>query len=333
MKGSTRRARRRLRVACAIDRDIERQVGSGTPVLDRAHGAHDVYLALRRSFDDVRLVPVCEDLERTLGSLHDVSPDVTFNLARPATSNEPCFAGALEYEGFAFTGSGPLGIALSRDKVRSRQLISLAGVDVPAFVEIRVGERPDLGRLRPPLLVKPAYLGGCSRGIHARSVVGTRAAAYPLARQIWATFGDSAVCDEFIVGRDLRVGALSDGKGQFRVIGITESCFRKAPPGWGFKTNAIRMNPRVRSAQCVESVVPTLSMALRRRIAEVAQTCASTLALRGYLTLDLRIDEQGRCVVIEVNANPGLSRQSLIWGRPSLTHNVGRIVEVAAHSS
>jgi D-alanine-D-alanine ligase len=327
MSASSRpHARRELRIACAVDRDVYRQVCSGEPKLDRAHSDHDVYSSLREVYSDVSLVPVGDDLGSTLAALRTLSPDVVFNLARSATPYEPLFAGALEYQGLAYTGAGPLGIALSRDKVRSRRLLAAAGVDVPGFVEVRPGERANLSGLVPPLFVKPAYLGGCSRGIHASSVVMTARAARTLARHIWSRLGDSAVCDEFVVGRELRVGAMEGDSGRYRLLGVTESLFPRARSGWGFKTYAIRMNPRVRRAHRVKSVVPSLTPAVRRRIAEVARIAAATLDLRGYLALDLRIDEQGRCVVIEANANPGLTRRSLIWGRPSLAENLRAIV-------
>jgi D-alanine-D-alanine ligase len=321
--------KRRLRIACAIDRDILRQVATGKPTSDRAHGIHDVYTSLMEVFSDVQLVPVADDLGQALEALHALEPDAVFNLALACTSVEACFAGALEFEGFAFTGAGPIGIGLSRDKIRSRQLLAAAGVDVPRFVEIPLRQRPDLRSLRPPLLVKPAYLGGASRGIHADSVVTTSSAAHRLARRVWAELGDSAVCDEFIVGRDFRVGVLEDARGDFRLLGVTESKFPRAVDGWGFKTYSIRMNSRVRRTQSVESVVASLTTAVRRRIADVAQITGRVLALRGYFTLDLRLDGQGRCFVVEANANPGLTRRSLIWGAPSLAQNLRHVVSRA----
>jgi D-alanine-D-alanine ligase len=321
--------KRRLRIACAIDRDIYRQVETGNPTSDRAHGVHDVYTSLMEAFSDVQLVPVADDLGRALEALHASVPDAVFNLAHSCTPTEACFAGALEFEGFAFTGAGPIGIGLSRDKVRSRQLLAVAGLDVPRYVEIPLRQRPDLRSLRPPLLVKPAYLGGSSRAIHADSVVMTSNAAHRLARRVWAELGDSAVCDEFIVGRDFRVGVLEDARGDFKLLGVTESTFPRAVEGWGFKTYSIRMNSRVRRAQSVESVVASLPPAVRRRIADIAQTTGRVLALRGYFTLDLRLDGQGRCFVVEANANPGLSRRSLIWGSPSLAQNLRHVVSRA----
>lgn len=321
--------KRRLRIACAIDYDLLRPVSAGKPNSDRADAIHDVYTSLMEAYSDVRLVPVVGTLGQVLESLRALEPDAVFNIALSGTAVEAGFAGALEFERFAFTGAGPIGIGLSRDKVRSRHLLAAAGVDVPRFVEIPLRQRPDLGSLRPPLLVKPANLSGSSRGIHADSVVARASDAHRLARRIRATLGDTAVCDEFIVGRDFRVGVLEDARGDFRLLGITESRFPRAAEGRGFKTYSIRMNPRVRRSHSVESVVASLPAAVRRRIAETARITGRVLALRGYFTLDIRLDNQGRCFVVDANANPGLSRSSLIWGTPSLAHNLRQVVSRA----
>lgn len=318
--------KRRQRIACAIDYDLLRPVSAGKPNSDRAHCVHDVYTSLQEAFSEVHLVPVISSLGHVLESLHALKPDAVFNIALSGTPVEVSFAGALEFERFAFTGAGPIGIGLSRDKIRSRHLLAAAGVDVPRFVAMPPKQRPDLGSLRPPLLVKPANLSGSSRGIHADSVVTNTSAAHRLARRIWATLGDTAVCDEFIVGRDFRVGVLEDAGGEFRLLGITESKFPRAAEGCGFKTYSIRMNPRIRRSQSVESVVASLPTAVRKRIAETAQITGRVLALRGYFTLDIRLDHEGRCFVVDANANPGLSRSSLIWGTPSLAHNLRHVV-------
>ena len=318
-----------LVVACAVDADVYPQLMRGRPTLDRSIADFDIITALRVFCRNVHLVPVGDDLEAVVTQLRTLGPTVVFNLAQSALEHEAPFAGVLELLGFPYTGSGLLGIALTRDKVRSRQVLNAAGISVPRFVELPPGSRTVSADLSPPFIVKPARLGGGSAGVYANSVVKTRKDAISRARKLWTHVGSSAVCDEFVIGREFRVGAMEERSGRFRLVGVTECLFPRASPGWGFKTHAIRMNPRVRDAHGVESVVPTLSRALVRELDEIADRSCRLLDVRNYATLDVRLDAEGRCFVIEVNANPGLSSRSLIWRNPSFLANIRRIVASA----
>jgi D-alanine-D-alanine ligase len=322
--------KRKLVVACTVDTDVYRQLSTRKAVFDRAKCDLAVMEAIERLYGAVHLVSVGDDLGRVLDQIRALAPDVVFNLAQATLDREPAFAGVLEYLRIAFTGSGLYGIALSRDKIRSRELLRAAGVPVPRFVEILPGDGVAKIDLTPPLFVKPAKLGGCSFGIYRDSLVTTPKAAIGCARRLWKRYAMTSVCDEFIIGRELRVGILEDvARRRFRIVGITESLFPRSAPGWGFKSQGIRVNPRVREAQGVESIVPSLPRALLAELRAIADTSCRVLDMRGYASLDVRIDDRGRCVVLEVNANPGLSTRSRIWGRPSLAANIRTIVEAA----
>jgi D-alanine-D-alanine ligase len=313
----------RLSVACAIDEDIAGQIRTAKPTLIRARYDLSVVQALRSNYSEVNIISVVKG-SRTLDELVRLRPDVVFNLAFCTLPLEASFAGCLEMLGIPYTGSGPSGLTLASDKVRSRHLLRLAGVRVPRFVELAPGQTTTID-LAPPLIVKPVSLAS-SAGIYADSVVRTHKDVLRLARRIWKRFGVSAVCDEFIVGREFRIGMVETTKGVPKIAGITEWRFDTALPGWGYKTEAIRINPRVRRAHHVTRGLAELS---RRKIAElaaIARTAMTVLDVRGYATVDVRIDESERVTVIEVNPNPGLWSGSAIWSNPSFELNIRRIV-------
>jgi hypothetical protein len=112
-------------------------------------------------------------------------------------------------------------------------------------------------------------------------------------------------------------------------VGITEWKFGDAAPGWGFKTQSIVSNPRVRRARRVSRALAVLSRRDRRVLAETARVAMAALDVRGYATMDVRMDDMGRVSVLEVNSNPGLWSGSSIWSRPSFGRNIKRIVEAA----
>jgi D-alanine-D-alanine ligase len=314
-------------IACVVDDDIIGAVKREERSSRRAIYDISVVRALRRLASPVHLVPAVERSARTVEELMRLRPGLVFNLAFSATPSEAPFAGALEMLGLPYTGSGPLGIGLANDKIRSRRLLQAAGVRVPRFVELARSARPATIDLAPPFIVKPVSLGN-SLGIQADSVVDSYADAWKRADRIWRRFGVPAVCDEFIVGREFQVGMVEAGPGVFRITAIVELHFAAAEPGRGFKSEAVGVEDRRRVYDV--SVRPAvLSRRKAAGMAEIARAAADVLGLRGYAKLDLRMDDQERIVVIEANANPGLWSESDIWRRPSFETNLKRIIKSA----
>ncbi len=320
---------RKLHVACALDSDIIHQIKSSAPVLERARCDCDVVHALKHLYETIDLIPIDDDLKRARKALKQIEPDLVFNLAYCGVKKEPSFAGFLDQVGVPYTGSGKNGIALADDKVKSRRRLRAEGLHVPKFVKLSIGASNTKLNLKPPLIVKPALLGAGSKGIYLDNLVMSNEAVMKPARRIWSRFGLPAVCDEFIVGRDLRVGVIEDSDSEFRIAGITESLFPKSPPGWGFWSEGVRCNPRVRRASGAQTMPARLTRKIKDEIHSIANKAMRILNLRGYATLDLRLDESERCIIIEVNANPGLSTQFITWRKPSFTENIRQIVQAA----
>lgn len=318
-----------LLVACLLDSDIHQQVERSAPRSTRARADVSVVRTLQSLYTDVRLLPI-----ETPGHAHDVvnrwHHDVLFNLAFSGLEEEAVCTAILESGRIPFTGSGASAIALANDKPRARRTLKSAGVLVPRSVELPIGRVPSRFPLRPPLLVKPAKCAGGSYGIYADSVVASTSDALARAGRLWSQLGLPALCDEFIVGREFRVGAIEDPEtGEFRWIRVTEALFPRAAVGWGFKTQSMRSNERVRLAQGVHTTIVRRPKRLLSRLRALVVTVCKVLDVRGYVTFDVRLDASDQLVIIDVNTNPGLSERSLTWGFPSFRSNVRRIVQCA----
>jgi D-alanine-D-alanine ligase len=313
-----------LSVACVVDHRVGGAI-SGSRI-SSAFASYDasVLEALCRLYRPVHLVRAHDNSIRTLDELRSLRPDVVFNLAFSATPLEAPFAGALGLLGIPFTGSGAAAIALANDKVRSRTLLRAGGVSVPKFVAIDPGSKPRID-FDPPYIVKPAC-SAASAGVYADSVVKTRSAVGRLAARIWKRFEQAAVCDEFIVGREIRVGAVDDADGTPRVTGFAEWGFAD---GWGFKTEAIRINPRVRQAQRVTRDRVNMKRQLTLELQRLIRASMRILGVTGYATMDVRVDAEERIYVLELNSNPGLWAGGVLWSRPAFDANIRRIVESA----
>ncbi|HEX3066973.1 MAG TPA: hypothetical protein VHX14_00235 [Thermoanaerobaculia bacterium] len=312
--------KRKLFVVCAVDADVEGQVRSGHPRWNRAKWDASVVEALRRHYTRVEIIGVrASDLSAL--ARYASSDALIFNLAFSATPLEPVFAACVQFAGLRFTGSGMLAIALANDKIRSRRLLAAEGIRVPRFIVLEPGANPDRIDLTPPVIVKPAWQGS-SWGITRDSVVTTRKGVLDLAKRIWDRFDEPAVADEFIEGRELRAGFVEGASGKFQIAGIGEWSFPEGARG--VRTEKSRKNQRL------EMLRPSqLPASLRSEIIAIAQRSFDTIGIRGYGSLDMRLDDLGRITVLEVNANPGISSDSPIWSARGFDRIVRMIVEAA----
>jgi D-alanine-D-alanine ligase len=210
---------------------------------------------------------------------------------------------------------------LANDKIRSRILLSAAGIRVPRFVVLRPGANPGRIDLTPPVIVKPAYQGS-SFGISSDSVVTTRRDVIDRARRIWKRFGEPAVADEFVQGREMRVGLIETRDRSWTIAGIGDWSFPGADEG--FRTERPRKGQRMRSLSPMK-----LPPALRAEITSIGRTACDAIGLRGYASIDVRIDRLGRVTVLEVNANPGLTSDSPVWAVRGFDRTLRQIVDAA----
>jgi D-alanine-D-alanine ligase len=314
-----------LRICCALDKPTYKYLQNGSSGVEKVDYEASVVRALKRIARQVELRPVIDSppsmvIDRGL-------PDVVFNLALSATDDEARFVAWMRRCGLRYTGSGPEAIRLANNKVRSRRLLHRNGIPIPTFIELPVNSRVNVEHINSPWIIKPIY-GGSSVGVYRTSVTSSKQIARRLAQRIWKKFGISAVCDEFIVGREIRTAFVETGPGEFRMIGASEWQFSRAD-GREFKWWALRNSSHIWDRHSVSLITPWLSNRLKRELSIIGKRCVSILNIRGYATIDWRIKPSGEVFVIEVNANPGLSDGNSLWMRPSFECNIRRILRAS----
>lgn len=301
-----------MRVAVLYNEDTGLARGrpeDGVAVRAVALAAAAVADACRRGAWEAMEVPAPDEPLELLAALDRLRPDVVFNLVeslRGEARLEAAVAALLELSGLPFTGCDALACALSLDKPMARDVLRAAGVPVPAG---RVLERGDeaLDGLRPPLIVKPSREDG-SHGIGRDSVAADEAAARARAREVLACYGQPALVEEFVTGREFNVSLLGEGAAA-EVLPLAEIDYSALPPGhpplltyeakWNETSAAYRRTPSVPARE--------LEPALDRAIRKAALAAYRALRLRDYGRVDLRLHPERGPLVLEVNANPDLS--------------------------
>lgn len=214
---------------------------------------------------------------------------------------------ALERSGLPYTGSRASAYAIGSDKVAMKARFTAAGVQTPAW---QLASTPDavispelLSAL--PLIVKPRD-GGGSAGIRLASVVYDESALRERIAEVCETYGEALV-EQYVDGREITVGVLDTPRGA-RVLPPLEVRFGAAfPAGRKIRTFDTKWDASSPLYLDFELICPApMSLALRRRVQQVARAAYAAIDGSGYGRVDLRICEQRGPFVLEVNPNCSL---------------------------
>ena len=123
----------------------------------------------------------------------------------------------------------------------------------------------------------------------------------PYSVQSWP-YGSRAMVEEYIPGREVTVAVLGD-----RALGITEIC-----PAQGFYDYAAKYT----EGKAVHICPAQLAEPLAALAKDYAIRAHAALGCRGASRADFRIDDSDparvRCVILEVNTQPGMTPLSLV---------------------
>jgi D-alanine-D-alanine ligase len=296
--------------------------------------------ALGRLGHEVLPVEVDKRVEPLISALTRSDPELIVNIAesfRGKSSLESNVAALLNLMGLRYTGSSPAGLILAGDKILAKKVLTFHGITTPRFATIYRGALDWAEDLQFPVIVKPPQ-EDASVGLTSASVVRDLKQLLEQMDALQAEFEQPVLVEEFVEGREFYVGVL--GNANARALPVIELDFSRFPAD----------RPRMASWEAkwgddagggaefegTKSIFPDdLPEELGERVHKVAVDAFHALRLRDYGRIDLRVTDEGRVFVIEVNPNCYLERESEFAraaGRAGLDYDalIGRIVELAA---
>lgn len=206
-------------------------------------------------------------------------------------------------------GSPPATQHLCQDKFRCLALAQALGVPTPATVLVENGEPltpVDVLPAGTPLFVKPNTLGA-KLGIEHDSRAATFAEALAVSRRIHARYGDRALIQSWIPGRDVRVSCMDLG-GPGSVMGSYEI---RTDAAAGFPTLAdSRRMTSLKAAGSTTGLdlrVHRLEEAVAGPVERAARHIARAAGLRDYFSFDFRLDAEGRPWFLEFEVCPAVT--------------------------
>jgi D-alanine-D-alanine ligase len=272
-----------------------------------------VAAALESSGHKTSILTITNDVMELVNGLKKPKPDLVFNLVEgfgdDILGGSMGVAGVLDLLQLPYTGGGPGEIFLQEDKALSKKLLAFEQIPYPDFATFAPdAEFETGGNLRMPLFVKPLRMEA-SIGIDERSLVRNTQQLMERVLYVHKTFGDTALVEEYIEGREFYVGVL--GNQQVTALPPLEMDFSGletgAVPVMDSKAKFDEQSPRYHGTQVV---IPPLEPELRARLQKVSAEAYRALRVRDYGRIDLRLTETGQIFVIEVNANCYLEQHS-----------------------
>jgi D-alanine-D-alanine ligase len=301
----------RCDVAMLVDVENGERNKSGRFVLDRGSMEEHVLKALRPRYKNVVVVPFGPNAGATLRELKALKPRIVFNLTEWIDGDRKldyAIAALLEGLKFRYTGTGPAGLKMCRDKSLSVRLAAAAGVDVPRSFTLGLRDRIENPGLAYPLLVKPQF-GDGSDEINKHSLVNTPRELRERVRAIRSRLKEPVVCEEFIPGHDIYVGVIGN---EPRVLAPTEMIVgSKKASAPKFATYRLKNDGAYRTRWRVTYRLAKLPPRVMQQVREYGRKVFRALKLRDYARLDFRLTDEGRLVFIEANPNSDLTPNTL----------------------
>ena len=238
------------------------------------------------------------DVDRDIATvLADLKPDVAFNALHGRFGEDGCIQGVLETLRIPYTHSGVLASALAMNKPAAQRIFADAGLKCPASAVVSRAEYCRGDVLPLPHVVKPMNEGS-SVGV---CIVNEGDNIDPNDIDSW-NFGDYAVVEQYIPGREITVAVLDDKP-----------------------LEALEIQPRVGFydydakylAGGSKHVIPApIDPECYSQALDIAEVAHRTLGCRGVTRADLRYDdtagEPGQLYILELNTQPGLTPTSLV---------------------
>jgi len=248
--------------------------------------------------------------------------NVIFNALHGTFGEDGRVQALMEYYSVRYTGSGITASALAMDKLRSREIFKLAGLQVPNTLKIRKGENYQalLNVFVNKITNFPVVIKPCSNG----SSVGVEIANNhdDLEKAIKSAFkiDKKVLIEEFIVGREMTCGVLDNFDGQFvAALPVTEIVPKRGHQFFDYKA-------KYKSGHSDEITPADLDEETTRKIQGIAVRTHQILGCKAYSRTDMIIKtvrqdqlefgsvskDFNNIYVLETNTLPGLTSASLL---------------------
>ncbi len=276
--------------------------------LDTLLQAEQVSAALTQLGCNVSTLQAGFDLGATLARIKEQQPDCVFNLAESLGGDGRLvhfIPTLLRVAGVPFSGSDGDAMYLSSQKQLAKNWMRLKGIPTPPCFDPEDDEPADDHRW----IVKSVW-EHASFGLDDGCVVKGSEATQARIDDCVKRYGGQWFAEQFVDGREFNISVLEQA-GEPLILPIAEIGFSDFPPDKpkivGY---AAKWDEQAPEYIATPRSFPELDERLSDALNWVVQKCWKSFSLNGYARVDIRVDSKGTPWVLEVNANPCLSRDA-----------------------
>jgi D-alanine-D-alanine ligase len=235
-------------------------------------------------------------------------PQFVFNIGegRSGQYREAFVPALLDELKIPYSGSSVLSLAISMDKVMTKEVLMFANVPTPKFKVIKPADQITLENLNFPVIVKPIYEGS-SIGITSKSVCFSEDEVRKDVLKEFQKLRRPVMVEEFIDGAEVTVGVM--GNYPPTVLPPMEIDFSalskrelKASAG-GIQTYKFKVDYSTKANYYLPARFPEEILS---KITKICYEAFIALRNRDVTRFDLRVDSNGNPYILEVNPLPGL---------------------------
>lgn len=271
----------------------------------------DVLQGLRALGHEVTPLGLSDELLPLRKAVDEAKPHVVFNLLEEfadRTAYDQNVVSYLQLLGVPYTGCGPRGMILARDKGLSKKILHYHRIRAPQFHVFKKGRKVRASsRYRFPMIVK-SLVEEASLGISEASVVSHESGLRERVMFVHESLETDAIAEEFIDGRELYVGVV--GNDRLKTLPIWELTFENLREGAPkVATERVKWDLAFQKRHGLKwRAAAALTPELEQRIHRISKRIYRLLCVDGCGRIDFRLSEEGELFFLEANPNPDVGR-------------------------
>jgi D-alanine-D-alanine ligase len=259
-------------------------------------------------FHEIYLV---EADEYAYNELSDIRPEIVFNIAEGLKGpyRESYIPSILEFLQIPYTGSDPLTLSVCLNKHITKKILIYHKIQTPEFQLISSIEKiASIVKTwkHYPCIVKPVHEGS-SIGVRNNSIVDAPHELLDLLKWIVSVYKQPAIIERLLIGREFTVGVLGNGKNA-EILPPIEISFNNLPkfakPIYSYEAKWIWDEPK--NPLDIFKCPAEIDGDLFKRIRKIVLSTYKFLGCLDWARIDLRLDENNKPEILEVNPLPGI---------------------------
>jgi len=276
---------------------------------DTIESAREIEKAVKEKGATPILVGLSEDaIDQTIRRIH---ADCIVNLIDWTGLDLPLSLHAmdiLELTKTPFTGASRRAFEIGADKVAMKKQLDKSGLLTPRWQLFETGKESVKSDFSYPVIVKLAK-EHCSIGLGKTSIVNSSGELIVLVRKQLITYRQPLIVEEFLSGREFQITLIEKASGLtmlppaeviYKVSGIDamlsyESRWEETSPD--FHTSGMAL--------------ATLTSEQLQEFEAICTNAFHAFEFTDFTRIDARLNDVGQLIILEANANPGLSDDPL----------------------